>query len=183
MARAVSTDVFQSHRFHIRSVNGDTLEAVSEGGFQSITLPDVSLDIVEYKEGIMAWKRKYPGIPSVSDVTLTRGVARTRTRFWEWVLAAIQGGEYRCDLEIYHFHRDELLALGDTDSGNSPNLPTPSAGRRIKLINCFGATYKPGSDFDAMASEVSIEELTIACERFEVYDNNTLVGAATNIAP
>lgn len=37
------------------------------------------------------------------------------------------------------------------------------------LIDAIPTRYKPGSDFDATASEVSIQELEIQCERFEEF--------------
>ena len=37
------------------------------------------------------------------------------------------------------------------------------------LFNCLPVRYKPASDFDAGTSAVSIQELEIACERFEEF--------------
>lgn len=178
MARAQSADYFHNFKFHV-SAESNALGLVTEGGFSTCSLPEVTLDVIEYKEGIHVYKRKFPGNPTVSDVSLGRGVAKTRTAFMRWILACIEGREYRADVTIWHFHRDDITLYGlDAD----PNtIPGANAGRIIKLKNAFGIRHKPGSDFDSQGTEVSIEELDISCESFEVVSNQQLVTANLNI--
>ena len=69
------------------------------------------------------------------------------------------GAPYRYDMFIRHYHRTNVSI---TDFGEVP------ATRLIKLHNAFPTSYKPGSDLDAVGSDVSLQELTVEIERFEV---------------
>lgn len=42
-------------------------------------------------------------------------------------------------------------------------------GKVFMLFDCLPIRYKPGSDFDANASEISIEEIEIQCHRLEEF--------------
>lgn len=172
MARSVATDVYQNFKFQLIDSNGgDVLNAKVEGGFSTISIPDITLDVTEYKEGIHTWKRKYPGSPTVGDVTLSRGVAKNRTRFHQWVLAAINGSEYRTDLEIHVFHREEWATGVNDVGGDLTLLPKPAASLVIKLKQAFAMMVRPGSDLDAQGADILLEEMTISCESIEIVRN------------
>ena len=165
MARAQSTDFYHGFKFHLKIVTGGiTGGSAIQGGFVTVTMPEQTLESVEYKEGIYLYKRKFPGDVSYSDLTLTRGVAKKGTAFWDWINATTHGEEYRVDLQILHFHRDDVVGLADFTQA------TPK--RVINCFECLPIRVKPGADFDANASDVSIEEIDIAIERFELVDSN-----------
>jgi phage tail-like protein len=165
-------------RFHVDVVNADgvNLAAVPgnpQAGFSNVTTPEATSEAVEYKEGTDVYVRKYPGSPTVSDITLSRGVARGDSSFWHWMRAVIEGtGNYRADLDIQHYHRDNVLTRPIDALGNTENLtrfdPAAGAGRIYHVKEGFPTRHKVAGDLDATASEISVMELDIAYEYFEV---------------
>jgi phage tail-like protein len=137
---------------------GDVLDP--EAGFNTVSTPEQTVEVAEYKEGVYTYTRKYPGNPTMSDVTLTRGVTRADTNFYEWVQAAIRGSEYRTDMEIRHFHRDDF---GDVESADR-GAPT----KVYVLDNALPIRNKIAADMDATASDISIQEMDVAYESFSV---------------
>lgn len=174
MARSQTQDFIQSFRFHVIVIDTgglgfNPLEAVREGsagvegeaGFQSVTIPEISTDAAEYREGIMKWTRKLPGPPTLSDITMMRGVVKKDTSFFDWGVRTATGGDYRVDLAILQYGRE------DVDPGTSESVPQ-QASRIIKAYDCFPLRTKPAGDLDATSSEVSLSELDVATERIEI---------------
>lgn len=171
MARAASSDFFQGFRYHLEAMAGasgttDMLNLArgaqgSQAGFQSVTIPELSQDVVEYREGNSMWTIKQAGIPTVSDMTLMRGVTLSDTRFFDWVMATINGTEYRADITIHHYARQEMKS--GTTQGESPF----AAARKLICHECLPTRVKPMGDLDATASEVSLAELDVAVEHFD----------------
>lgn len=162
MARASASDPLHAFRFHVRSENGFvefTDSNLGEAGFQSVSMPELSVEAVEYKEGIWTYTRKYAGIPTVSDITLMRGVTKTNTKFFDWTKAAAEGGEYRSNITVYHWHRDGKLPF---------QLADLAAARQINCFECIPTRTKAAGDLDATSSEVSLEEMDIAMEYFSI---------------
>lgn len=152
MARAESTDFYQSFKFHVVEPNG-FLNPVA--GFQSVGTPEYSIDPVEYREGTYTFTRKYPGVPTTSAITLQNGVARRDSDFYNWAMAVIEGGPYRTDIEIWHFHRVDTFGIRGAPS------------RVYRLLNAFPTRCKIASDLDSTASDVSLQELDLEWESFE----------------
>jgi len=188
MARALAQDFLHSMRFHVlvAAVDGNSdVDLVTgngrpDAGFSAVTTPEATIEAVEYKEGQMVYTRKYPGNPSMSDITLSRGVARGDGTFWRWLRLVIEGAdagpanEYRADLAIRHFHRDASLVRSAPASGgqaNKTNLNTDLPGRTYHVRECFPIRHKVAGDLDATASEISIMELDLAYEHFEVEEH------------
>lgn len=173
--RAAKSDMMQGFRYHVTAISnaggGDPFQAVpdedrdgydtkGQAGFQQATIPEVSVDSSEYREGIMKWTQKYPGVPTVGDVTLSRGITKRDTVFFDMVMASIEGREYRCDVTIWHYQREEM--------GLAQNAETPDSVRRTICYNAFGTMAKPSGDLEAMAGDVSLSEMTLAVESIEV---------------
>jgi phage tail-like protein len=144
-------------------------------GFSSVTTPEVSLEAVEYKEGNFIYTRKYPGTPTVSDITMSRGVARQDTSFWSWMQAAVEGGPiagtgtYREDIAIKHYHRDLFLAGGpDLQIVDLSTSGTITPARTYHCHEAFPIRHKTAADLDATASEISVMELDVALEYFTI---------------
>ena len=158
MARSVNTDPFQNFRYHIVEAGSEGTQFIDPAaGFTTIALPEISVDPSEYKTGIDKFKQKFPGPPTVSDITMSRGIFKGDSLLWEWVQTIINGGsDYRRDLIVYHYH------LTDTFDANVQ----PS--RIINLYECWPTTLKPNPDFDAQSAEISLQDLTLACERFDI---------------
>ena len=178
MSRAQATDPLHSFRFHAKLVegqpgytgnlNGDQI-GDAEAGFTTLTAPEVTLEHAEYREGNRTYTEKYPGIPTMNDITLTRGVARRETAFFEWLLAAIEGREYRGDLLIMQFPRFDR---GGRVGAASPGLELPEGyenlSKRYLLYNASPSRVKLAGDMDATTSDVSVAELDVVFERPDV---------------
>ena len=188
MPRAKSADFLHNFRFHVtvNAFNGPQGQALLNSvtpnvvaGFSSVTTPEVTQEAVEYREGHFIYTQKYVGLPTVSDITLSRGVALLEGAFWQWIRDVIeQGIEYRADLSIVHFHRD-LKPQVRSQPGVVQPPPTQSLNTgtddpgfiEYQLFDCFPIRFKPSSDLDGTGSEVSVKELDVAVERFDVKDH------------
>ena len=105
------------------------------------------------------------GDTTFDDITLSRGVTTASSEFHLWMLAARQGKEYRSDIKIKQFHRKNISSQNDF-----------SALKPSRVIKCFEAlpvTSKPGSDLESTNSDISVQEITIGMEYFEVTNSNT----------
>lgn len=182
MARPQTTDFLQAFRFHVRveetsQIRPEQLQfrpspnanqpAGGEAGFQSVTLPEASVEPAEYREGTYKYLRKFPGPQTYSDATFMRGATISDTVFFDWVKQVWNGGEYRADLTVLHFHRDDVADLG---------TKIPAASRTYALYECLPIRCKPGADFDATSGEVSLMELDVACEYMEVNPGENRIG-------
>lgn len=196
MPRPKSSDFLHNFRFQIQVLDfqgpqGQALmDRQTEGqvtaGFSAASTPEVTQEAVEYREGHFIYTQKYVGLPSVSDITLSRGVALKDGAFWQWTRDVIeQGDEYRADLSLIHFHRD-LKPQGSSLPGQvQPQSAhtTLATGTddpgfiEYQLFDCIPIRFKPSSDLDATGSEVSIMELDIGVERFDVNDHGPRTAA------
>jgi len=177
MARTQEFDFIQNFRFHVRALGtdgtggknfleldrGNDLSPDGEAGFQSATIPEMTLDATEYREGIYKWTRKYPGIPTFGDISLMRGVIKQDTLFFDWAMAVADGSEYRDDVDIYQYSRQDLAAFAGVEEHISA---TPS--RIYHCKGCFPIRAKPAADLDATSGEVAIAELDLSCEYYEL---------------
>jgi phage tail-like protein len=182
MARELASDFLHSMRFLVRTTQGNRPSLDPPGrvgaGFSMVTTPEASVEAVEYREGNYVYTRKYPGLATVTDITLSRGVARRDSSFWDWMRIVIEGdGEYRQDLIIEHHHRDTALRRATPANGSQANLTeiaTDSVPARRYYINQgFPIRHKVAGDLDATAAEISIMEMDIAFEYFEVEEVTT----------
>jgi len=171
MARAQSFDYLHNMRFHVSAVENyvplNTINA--QAGFSACTIPEATIEAVEYKEGQFLYTRKYPGHVTFGDVTMSRGVARKDAAFWEWIRTVIEGtGEYRTELLIKHFHRADTLP--GPSAPPAENLNLQAAAKIYKLWQAFPTRHKLSSDLDATDSGVSIMELDVAYEHCEMIE-------------
>jgi len=189
MPRAAASDPLHNFRYHVRSVNAPTIPGAgatdilqpdgteagyvigegSEAGFSSVTIPEITVEQAEYREGIRVYTMKFPGVPTIADITLQRGVARNDTAFFNWVLAAIEGNEYRCDMNIFHVQRPALESVQDTSKGANIDVTGDGIVSKIyKCRECSPARVKLAGDLDATTSDISIAELDVSLERVDV---------------
>ena len=157
MARSIQTDPFQNFRYHLieGGIDGGTPFFERAAGFVSVGLPDISLDPAEYKTGIDKFKKKYPGPPTVGDVTFSQGIFDVKSPLYQWILDIINGGKsYRRDLQLWHYHLSDNFSI------------TQQPSRVILLQECWPTQLKPNPDYEANSADVSIKEMTLACESF-----------------
>lgn len=187
MARAETTDFLHSMRFHVTATGGpaalvpDYLSPPGrpQAGFSAATTPESTVEAVEYKEGNSIFTKKFPGNPTMSDVTLSRGVARTDSVFWNWMKQVILGGGggYRVDLHIKHYHREGGLPGFDPASFLSvdpglnigrPGGPADGPAKTYHVYEAFPIRHKVAADLDGTASEISVMELDVSYEMFDI---------------
>jgi len=201
MPRSVKTDYMQNFRFmavafdaenkkrmqYIPPAAGNQIEP--EAGFSSCGTPSATVEVAEYREGTSVYTKKFPGVPSVEDITMQRGVARGDSTFWAWTKQVIEGsGEYRCTVEINHYARD--LAYGfsggvTTDQVLTTPLSTPQnalanltsiksdspPGRIYRLFEAWPNAHKSSADFEATSSDIAVKDLTVVFEYFEILED------------
>jgi phage tail-like protein len=120
-------------------------------------MPNVAVEEAPYREGTTKWTQKYPGVPTVGDITLQKGIFKRESDFFAWVLKCVDGGqEYRTELILKEYHISDEFGI------------EAAASRVTRLLECWGKDAKPTSDKDATSSNVSIQSLTIAVEEFRV---------------
>jgi phage tail-like protein len=173
VARSVALDFLHNMRFHVSTdaPTGDAGDISTggqgspEAGFTACTVPEATVESVEYKEGQYLYTRKYPGHVTYADVTLSRGVARTESGFWRWIRTVIEGtGEYRRTVMIKHYHREDVLPGATLNPQENLLIPTAQPARVYSLFEAYPARHKFSSDLDGTDSAVSIMELDIAYE-------------------
>jgi phage tail-like protein len=166
MSRPIEQDKLQGFRYKVTVEPQGIVDFQS--GFQSITIPELSVEVGEYREGHYRFTRKQPGVPTVSDATFNTGVVKSHTPFFDWMKAtigitslpsAISG--YRVDLSIHHYHIMDEYGGDALDS-------VGQASKKIVLNNCFPLRAKPAGDFDATASDISLAEMDVACESMDI---------------
>jgi hypothetical protein len=92
---------------------------------------------------------------------MIRGVTNKDTCFYDMVMAGVSGAEYRYDVKIYHYHRSESDAA----------LKGEPSKRYVECYNCFATRAKGMADMDSTGGDVSLTELDLAVESFEIkYD-------------
>lgn len=176
MARPVAEDFLHSMRFHVEIIDGTRPDAgfgPPEAGFSMCSVPEATTEAVEYKEGTYIYTRKQPGNTTFAAISLSRGVAITDSAFWTWMKIVIEGaGEYRQDIRIKHYHREEALPGSGDVTANLTAIPTSvPAARTYEVFNAFPSRHKVAGDLDATASEISIMELDLEFEYFNLIIN------------
>ena len=169
MARPQSSDYLQNFRFQARVVDGADFFAFNPGavgvegeaGFQSISFPERTFEVSEYREGTFKYTKKQAGVPSFSDVSFMRGMVFSDTGFYDWGVASLGGAEYRADIAIYVDQR------ANVSPGIAEKLSQGPA-RTLILREAFPIRDKPGGDLDATSSEIHIAEIDCAIEWFEL---------------
>lgn len=155
MARAVDTDLYHNFRFHVVDPAGGNLDPVA--GFRSASVPDISTDAPEYREGVFKYTRKYPGIPKVGDCSLSKGVVKKNSDFLVWLFKCIDGGQnYRSDITIQEYHISDEWGIDGSPS------------KVIQLKEVFPTSVKPTGDKDASSSDVAIQEITLSVEEISI---------------
>jgi|HubBroStandDraft_6_1064221.scaffolds.fasta_scaffold1019509_2 phage tail-like protein len=170
-ARSQSTDPFSMNKFHVLDTQGILNLSSPAAGFNTCTSPELTLGIAEYQEGIEAYRRKYPGEPTVTPVTLTKGIVKTDTTFYQWVLAGAENQPYRTNLIIRHYHRDDVTGL--------VNYQTAISTRELRLAQALPSRVKMGNDFDSTAADISIEDIDIEYESLRLFVNGVEIKSLT----
>jgi phage tail-like protein len=135
---------------HFR-VDLGTGDAGPAAGFSHVVLPDISIDVIEYRTGNdkESGSRKLPGLAHYSNVTLKRGVIGSLD-LYNWINQVRNG--------------DANARRGVTITLLAEDL-TPVL--TWKLLRAWPVKYSFG-DLNAKGTDVAIEELVLAYERLEM---------------
>ena len=167
MARSVNSDPLMSHNFALMDVPvagvfptafplKSVQSAVNNGsyvGFQSISIPEMSLDVKDIREGNWPWVHRVPqGYVAGGDCTLRFAVFNINLDMYLWFQQAVWGRVAP---------RRSFIVV---QTRNRKAIPQ----RMLWLRDCIPTTWKPATDLDASSSEVVMEELTLAVMRVEI---------------
>lgn len=138
------TDPFRGYNFRVE------IDGITRAGFKDCSGLDVSQEAKTYREGTDRSRilRKIPGMVTVSDITLSRGVT-SDSELWQW--------------------RQQITG-GVTDRRNMSVVLVDDLGQdviRWNLRNCWPTKWT-GPSLDATSDEIAIEQLEIAHEGIEV---------------
>ena len=121
------------------------IDGLDAGGFSEVSGFDVSIDVMEYREGDMVQTpMKVPGLKKYSNITLKQGLADSMV-LYDWIITGVDGAVDRKTITITLLDEEEA----------------PAASWQV--INAWPVKYT-APDFNAMSSEVAIETLEIAHE-------------------
>lgn len=136
---------------HFRVDLGDGAEGGS-AGFSEIILPDISIDVIEYRNGNSREQgiQKLPGLARYDDVILRRGVTGS-LNLYEWIHQVRSGEE--------NVKRNVAIQLLSED--RAAVVLTWKLFRAWPIKHSFG-------DLNATGTDVAMEEIVLAYERLEI---------------
>ena len=135
-------DPYASFRFLVE------IDGIVQAGFSECSGFGSSVEVIEYREGgDAATVRKLPGRVTYPDLTLRWGLTDSR--------------------ELYDWHRDAIN--GQITRKNGSIIQLDDRGTETVRWNFMGAwpSKWDGPDFNAKGTDVSIDTLTVSCERVE----------------
>ena len=123
-----------------------------EAGFQACSSISNSVDVIEYRNGNDRENspRKLTGLSRVADVTLKRGIIGS-LGLYQWLDQTRNGDPAALRTVVIHLQNEDRTAVVTT----------------WKLFRARVVRHASGP-LNANASDVAIEELTIAAERVEI---------------
>ncbi len=135
-------DPYKNFRFLVE------IDGIVQAGFSEVSGFGSNVEVVEYREGgDPSTVRKLPGKVSYPDINLKWGVTDSR-ELYDWHLTAVNGQIQR---------KNGSIILQD-DTGQEKV--------RWNFFNAWPSKWD-GPDFNAKGNDVSIDTLTISCERAE----------------
>lgn len=227
MSRDLFSDKLQTYQFHLIDVDPSfslpPWVLIPSAGFSAITMPEVTIETQEVKEGTDPFVHHVLDKASTNTITLSKGASTFNSDFWRWTMGCLAGNppakmgsaaefftnliptKYppipgkRRNMILMHLTgmsfdglkeaikfasgvdaAKAALLMGTSGwvSGASEGLKTMTGGmidfgissvvgKVYLLIDCLPSRYKPGTDFDADSSDISIEELDLTYHRFE----------------
>lgn len=161
MPRTTAEDQLQSFRFRLFELAGGAGAFAAEdpiAGFTTITTPEVTVEVGEYRTGDKTYARKIPGVVSIGDSVMTRGILIGDTTIFDWVIAKYIGKTpFRTDLEVRVYNQE----------GNGTLVDDIHVRTEI-YREAIPTTVKPLGDLDAGASDINMQELTVSLEEIEM---------------
>lgn len=122
-----------------------------EAGFSQVILPDISMDVIEYRtgNGRELGTHKLPGLARYDNVVLRRGIIGS-LKLYEWI---------------------NQVRNGDANARRSVTISLLAEDLTVvltwKLFRAWPVKYSFG-ELNAKGTDVAIEELALAYERMEM---------------
>jgi len=139
MATGDRRDPLRNFRFRLE------IDGIQQAGFSEATVPDTTMDVVEYREGNeVTTVRKLPGLTKYGNLSLKWGVTDS--------------------LDLYNWHRKAVD--GNVQRKNVAVVLLDEAGNdkaRFEFTNAWPSKYD-GPDQNAKGNDVSIEMVEIVHE-------------------
>lgn len=121
------------------------IDGLDAGGFSEVTGFDVSIDVMEYREGDgVTTPMKVPGLKKYGNITLRQGLVDSMV-LYDWVVTGVNGAVERKTITITLLDEEE----------------SPAASWQV--INAWPTRYT-APDFNASSSEIAVETLEVAHE-------------------
>ena len=137
---------YASFRFRVE------FDGVESAGFSEVSGGDISVDVIEYREGFDARNtpRKLSGLTKYGNITLKWGLVGT-LEMMTWLQSVASDNTKGADGIV---RKTIVIKSVDVKGGDGPSW---------EIINAWPSHYT-GPDFNALSSEVAVETLEIAHE-------------------
>jgi len=146
MADTILRYPYRSFRYAVE------IDGITRGGFSEVSGFDLSVDVVEYREGddLRNTPRKLPGLTKYGNITLKWGVVGDMD-FLDWIFTVAPSDQAPpTGIE----RKNITITLIDDSGGNGPSWT---------VINAWPVRYSI-PDLNALGSEVAVESLEICHE-------------------
>jgi len=138
MATGDRKDPFRNFRFRVE------IDGITQAGFTEVTIPDSSVDAIEYREGTDKYTRKLAGFFKESNVSLKWGITDSM-QLYNWYNSCKEGPTIRKNIAIKMMDEtDKEVAIWTFE-------------------NAWPTKYK-APDLTTKSHEVAIENLEIVHE-------------------
>lgn len=201
MPRTQSADMFLANKFHLLDVSVSLPPVLLPAfSFSHITAPELVIEEQSIVEGNFEFPRKILKKASVNNIVLSRGTQLQDTDFYSWISNYLLGKREKKNLLLvqstgisestFNPPQNSLVAkakaiplIGSIVGGVASQIQSTASmfqfglktpGRAWVLRNCSPVRYKTASDFDAMSSAVSIQELELSYEWFTEFNTGLL---------
>lgn len=207
MAQRRFLDMMQVYPFWVFDASGfagNPLFSVFDPvfGFSQCSTPEITVETMEVQRGNWEFKTPVVKTASVSPITLARGARFYDSDFYNWITGTIRGIQpVRRNLIIVHYLGFRLQrfisaragAIKPGESGVGAEVVLNTAGQLGAFVDripgrawmCGGSLpirYKPGADFDANSSDVSLVELEVQPEYIHELTISTVSPIAGRLA-
>lgn len=155
----------------LRGLASQAFALTVRAGFSSITSPEYSAATDEINIGNSSHPYKYITHWTYGTLTLSHGSTLNNTDFNDWVDGVIKGSGERRNFLLVHFTRSSFFpGIGSIGGLDTVAKIFTVPAKAWQLLGCLPTRYKVASDFEALSSDVSIQELDI--EPLEVIEVN-----------
>lgn len=132
MATGDRKDPFRNFRFKVE------IDGITQAGFTEVTIPDSSIDAIDYREGTDKYTRKLAGFFKEGNISLKWGITDS-TQLYDWYTRCKEGATIRKNVFIKMMNEaDQEIAIWAFESAwptkyKAPDLTTK--GHEVGIEN------------------------------------------------